>query len=39
MVDHILVLSAGQMVESGCHETLMAAKGHYYNMFNKQQVS
>jgi ABC-type multidrug transport system fused ATPase/permease subunit len=39
MVDNIFVLSKGKLIESGHHQVLMAAKGHYYNMFNKQQIS
>lgn len=39
MVDNIFVLSKGKLIESGHHQVLMAAKGHYYNMFNKQQIN
>ncbi|KAG4434977.1 hypothetical protein IFR05_009531 [Cadophora sp. M221] len=34
--DQILVLHAGQVVESGNHHELIALKGRYYNMWKKQ---
>lgn len=34
--DQILVLSKGRIVERGDHETLMAGKGHYYEMVVSQ---
>ncbi len=34
--DHILVLDGGQVVEQGTHETLMAAKGFYYDLYQSQ---
>lgn len=35
-VDRILVLEAGEIIENGCHKTLMANKGLYYQMFTSQ---
>lgn len=37
--DRILVLKAGQVVESGSHEELLAARGTYYNMWQLQQAA
>ena len=34
--DNILVLDGGQVVEQGTHETLMAAKGFYYDLYQAQ---
>lgn len=34
--DTILVMKDGDVIETGCHETLMANKGHYFNLFNAQ---
>lgn len=34
--DNILVLDKGEVVEQGTHESLMAQKGHYYNLYNAQ---
>lgn len=34
--DNILVLDQGEVVEQGTHESLMAQKGHYYNLYNAQ---
>ena len=34
--DHILVLDGGQVVEQGNHESLMAAKGFYYKLYQSQ---
>ena len=34
--DLILVLEGGQVVEQGNHETLMAAKGSYYRLYQAQ---
>ena len=34
--DHILVLNGGQVVEQGTHESLMAEKGFYYDLYHAQ---
>ncbi len=34
--DQILVLEAGQIVERGTHETLLAARGRYFELHEKQ---
>ena len=34
--DNILVLDKGEVVEQGTHESLMAQKGHYYNLYQSQ---
>ena len=34
--DHILVLSGGQVVEQGNHQSLMAQKGFYYDLYQAQ---
>ena len=34
--DHILVLDGGRVVEQGSHESLMAQKGFYYNLYQAQ---
>ena len=34
--DHILVLDGGQVVEQGNHESLMAARGFYYRLYQAQ---
>ena len=34
--DVIVVMDAGRIVEYGDHETLMAAQGHYYQLYNAQ---
>lgn len=34
--DKILVLNNGQIIEQGNHESLLAAKGFYYNLYNSQ---
>jgi ATP-binding cassette, subfamily B, bacterial len=36
MADVIVVLDGGQVVESGSHEALLAAKGNYAHMFERQ---
>lgn len=35
-MDRILVFKSGKIVEDGCHEELIAAKGHYAMMWNMQ---
>ena len=37
--DHILVLRGGQVVEQGTHETLMAKRGFYYELYQAQFVA
>ncbi len=34
--DHILVLNHGDVIEQGTHESLMALKGFYYNLYASQ---
>ena len=34
--DHILVVNHGDVVEQGTHESLMAAKGFYYQLYSAQ---
>ena len=34
--DKILVLNNGQIIEQGNHETLLASKGFYYDLYNSQ---
>lgn len=34
--DNIIVLNNGQVAESGKHEELLARKGLYYELINKQ---
>ncbi len=34
--DLILVLGKGQILERGCHQALLAKKGHYYHLYNTQ---
>ena len=34
--DHILVLNGGRVVEQGTHESLMAKKGFYYDLYQAQ---
>ena len=35
-IKKIYVLDNGHIVESGCHESLMKAKRHYYNLYNSK---
>ncbi len=34
--DHILVVAGGKIIESGKHEDLLAARGHYYQLWTRQ---
>ena len=34
--DNIIVLDAGRIVESGNHDSMIAARGHYYNLVKNQ---
>jgi len=34
--DLIMVIEGGQIIEQGNHESLIRAKGHYYNLYTKQ---
>ncbi|GHJ47624.1 multidrug ABC transporter permease [Catellatospora sp. TT07R-123] len=34
--DHVVVLDGGQVVESGSHDELVAARGHYAQMYQRQ---
>lgn len=36
--DHILVLEEGKCIEYGTHQELLEAKGHYANLYEKQQL-
>ena len=36
--DKIIFLEDGQIVEEGTHEELLKKKGHYYELYEKQQV-
>lgn len=36
--DHIIVLDQGAVVESGSHETLLALKGYYADLYERQVV-
>ena len=37
--DKILVLNNGQIIEQGSHDSLIKAKGFYYNLYNSQFAS
>ncbi len=37
--DVIIVLDEGRIVEKGTHEELIAKKGEYYDIYNRQQLS
>jgi ATP-binding cassette subfamily B protein len=39
LADHIIVLHDGRIIERGDHETLMAKKGVYAELFEKQTQS
>ena len=34
--DEILIIDHGKIVERGTHESLLAYKGYYYEVYNKQ---
>jgi ATP-binding cassette subfamily B multidrug efflux pump len=34
--DQVLVVDHGEIIERGTHETLLAAKGFYYNLYMSQ---
>jgi ATP-binding cassette subfamily B protein len=36
--DRILVLEKGQIIESGTHKELIAARGHYYKLYTNQFI-
>jgi len=33
--DRIITMSEGRVIENGTHEELLAAKGYYYNLYQK----
>lgn len=35
--DHIVVMNQGEVIEQGCHDTLLTKQGHYFNMWQLQQ--
>jgi ATP-binding cassette, subfamily B, multidrug efflux pump len=37
--DHILVLDHGRLVEQGTHDQLLTLQGHYYELWQQQQVT
>lgn len=37
--DHILVVDHGRIVEQGTHDQLMSHRGHYYDLWQQQQVA
>ena len=36
--DRILVIEAGRITESGSHQALMEARGHYYDLYRQQSL-
>jgi ABC-type multidrug transport system fused ATPase/permease subunit len=34
--DQVLVLDGGRVIERGTHKTLLAARGHYFNLYQQQ---
>jgi ATP-binding cassette subfamily B protein len=37
--DIIIVMDAGRVIEQGSHQELMASKGHYYYLYQQQEVN
>ncbi|WP_026734848.1 peptidase domain-containing ABC transporter [Fischerella sp. PCC 9605] len=37
--DIIVVMDSGRVIEQGSHDELMALKGHYYYLYNQQEVN
>ncbi|MCF4969081.1 peptidase domain-containing ABC transporter [Nostoc sp. CMAA1605] len=37
--DTIIVMDGGKIIEQGSHQELMAAKGHYFYLYQQQEVS
>ncbi|ABA20812.1 Cyclic nucleotide-regulated ABC bacteriocin/lantibiotic exporters [Trichormus variabilis ATCC 29413] len=37
--DMIVVMDAGKVIEQGSHQELMAAKGHYFYLYQQQEVN
>ena len=37
--DRIITMSEGRVIENGTHEELLAAKGYYYNLYQKVKQS
>jgi ATP-binding cassette, subfamily B, bacterial HlyB/CyaB len=37
--DIILVMDGGRLIEQGSHQELMAKKGHYFYLYNQQEVN
>ncbi|MFQ4141007.1 peptidase domain-containing ABC transporter [Chlorogloeopsis sp. ULAP02] len=37
--DMIVVMDSGRVIEQGSHDELMALKGHYYYLYNQQEVN
>ncbi|MBD2535810.1 peptidase domain-containing ABC transporter [Nostoc flagelliforme FACHB-838] len=37
--DIIVVMDAGRVIEQGNHQQLMAAKGHYYYLYQQQEIN
>ena len=35
--NHIIVMQQGEIIEQGTHQSLIANKGHYFNMWQLQQ--
>lgn len=37
LVDRLVVMEEGRVVETGCHEELISAKGRYYQLYSTQE--